>query len=803
MDKSFSPPSTLCKIVFSSLRPRSQAKVAEDKAVLIKTAYSYYQKGDWDRAIEEYHKLADLDPKDLNVHNMLADIYGKKGDVPEALQQYDVVAQGFDEKNQIDKVLQVYKRMLKLVPGDPNLSIAVQNLVEKYLNRAKTLEETEPTKSMEIYRSILRAEPTRSEAAFQLARVLMKSGQKLEAIDSLMNLAAGLDPETQTGKLSEVLQMVAEIDPVNVEARESLTQLLVRAGQNSIALKNLQSLIEIYISHNDYSKAEQAAQQALALGDQNTFYHLGVIYFNQQKYTESRQAFERFLQIQDTHVGALKYLALDFLRMNQNGDAVKVYQKILDVYFNENLLDEARELRQTILELDPNNQVVGKYPLDQVLVPPTEAPAPVVEASPEATAAQESADQQAYLVEAQAYADKGLYEQSIDVYLDMLKRWPHLAEIRVKLQQVYALMARSAEPVEKTPSPDEIKLELELQLREQMRQELEEQARASRQLQDEMERKRELEQMKFKQELEAKMAEQMHKSKEDELRQRLLHEFEEKQNSLLHEKEKIEMERQLLMEKMRHEMESSRAEMEKKIREQLEWEYRQKIEKEAKEREAQEAQDRERRLREAKNQEEREKELRLQEAQILEAKERQKRQAEEQVREALERERRKAEELAKEVQERERRLTESQAQATLEKEKRQAEALAREREDLVKAQLKLEEEHRHKLEEQRKEQEAAKARINQEIFQGMERIRLEKEKETQNPPPSQAASSKNSGGSADSIEDPFVRKTLADIYAAQGLYVEALKIYERILSEEPDNNEVKEKLRDILRMKGI
>ena len=56
--------------------------MSEDKAVLIKTAYSYYQKGDWDRAIEEYHKLADLDPKDLNVHNMLADIYAKKRGCP-------------------------------------------------------------------------------------------------------------------------------------------------------------------------------------------------------------------------------------------------------------------------------------------------------------------------------------------------------------------------------------------------------------------------------------------------------------------------------------------------------------------------------------------------------------------------------------------------------------------------------------------------------------------------------------------------------------------------------------------------
>lgn len=633
--------------------------MAEDKAVLIKTAYSYYQKGDWDRAIEEYHKLADLDPKDLNVHNMLADIYAKKGDLPEALQQYDLVAQGFDEKNQIDKVLQVYKRMLKLVPGDPALSSAVQSLVEKYLLRARDLEETEPSKAAEIYRSILRAEPSRSDATFQLARLLMKSGQKFEAIETLMALAAGLDPETQTGRLSEVLQIVAEIDPVNVEARETLTQLLVKAGQNSLALRNLQSLIEIYISQNDYPKAEQSAQQALALGDQNTFYHLGVIYFNQQKYVESRQAFERFLQTQDSHVGALKYLALDFLRMNQNQEAVKVYQKILDVYFNENLLDEAREVRQTILELDPDNQWVGQYALDQALVPPSEvgAYAPGEGASAGGSPETDAADQQGFLIEAQAFADKGLYEQAIDVYLDMLKRWPELAEIRVRLQQVYALMARSAEPVEKAPSTDEIRADLEHQLREQMKHELEEQARASRQVQDEMERKREIDQMKLRQDLESKLMEQVQKTREEELRHKLTREYEEKENTLSREKEQIEKERQQILEKMRNEMESSRSEMEKKIREQLEKEYRDKNHQETRERDAQ----------------------------------------------------------GPDAKDLEKRLVEDQA---------------RERDEQVKAQLKVEEDHRRQLEKQKKEQAVAKAKINQEIFQGMERIRQEKEKES-------------------------------------------------------------------------
>ncbi|HJT22991.1 MAG TPA: tetratricopeptide repeat protein, partial [bacterium] len=278
--------------------------MSEDKAVLIKTAYSYYQKGDWDRAIEEYHKLADLDPKDLNVHNMLADIYAKKGDVQEALQQYDLVAQGFDQKNQVDKVLQVYRRMLKLVPNDPDLLNAVKNLIDKYLTRAAQLESEDPPKAAEIYRFVLKTEPNRVDAHFQLARLLAKTGQKFEAVESLMSLVASLDPETQTGRLVEVLQVVTELDPLNIEAREKMIALSIQAKQTAAAVKGLQDLIEIHISKNEFVQAQEAAQKAIDLGDTTTYYHLGVVYFNQQKYAESRQAFEKFLASQEGHVGA-------------------------------------------------------------------------------------------------------------------------------------------------------------------------------------------------------------------------------------------------------------------------------------------------------------------------------------------------------------------------------------------------------------------------------------------------------------------------------------------------------------------
>ncbi len=122
-----------------------------------------------------------------------------------------------------------------------------------------------------------------------------------------------------------------------------------------------------------------------------------------------------------------------------------------------------------------------------------------------------------------------------------------------------------------------------------------------------------------------------------------------------------------------------------------------------------------------------------------------------------------------------------------------------------------EEEERRRYSEQKKEQEVAKAKINQEILQGMERLRVEKEKEGRAGSAPVAAktataptpASSRGYESQESLDDPFVRQTLAEIYAKQGLYLEALKIYERILTEEPHNEDVREKLRDILRLKGI
>ncbi len=734
--------------------------MAEDRSILIKTAYAYYQRGDWDRALEEYHKLVDLDPGDLNVLNILADIYAKKGDVKEALRQYDLVAQGYDQKNQVDKVLQVYKRMIKLSPANLDLQSAVKNLVQKYLDRAAQLEESDPDRVLEIYRSILKAEPNRFDATVRMSKVLLKRQQKFQAVELLLNMAEALDPATQSGRLLESLQLVVEIDPVNVEARDKLSKFLIASKETSLAIENLRALMEIYISRNDLERARDTAQRAIDLGDVEAYYHLGVIHFNQERFGESLQCFRRFLQKQETHVGALKYLALCHLKLNQHGEAVQAYLRILSVYVNENLIDEAKEVRQTILELDPANEAVKAITLDRgqeaVASSPEEgAPVPVASAALTVTTEQE---QQAFLEHAQEFVEKGLYDQAIDLYLEMIKRWPSWNEIKVRLQQVYALMVKPAEPTVKPPSSEEMKAELERELREQMKNELELQTRrmAEDQAKMQAERLKEIERIKQEQEeerkrlqkeLEDKMLEQMRKTREEEQqRDQLRKEFEERQKSLSQEWEKFEREKQASVEGLRQEMEKAQRELEERLRLQVEKELREKLERETQEREAREREQRER--------DEKVKALMLQQEE------------------------------------------------------------ERQRYEAEKAQ---------QLEEDKKRQKAD-ASLQDEILKRMERLRGEKEKEPVLPPPVMAAPEpppepvapssqmqeveKPLGAAAASgpelaLNDPFVRQTLADIYAKQGLFVEAVKIYEKILNEDPNNDEVREKLREILRLKGF
>lgn len=96
------------------------AAAGGDKKNIVKMAYIYFQEGRWDKAIEEYKKLIALDPDDVNTHNMLGDVYVKKGAVREAFDEYIKVSSDFSTRDKPTRPLSSIRRSRTLIlPSSP------------------------------------------------------------------------------------------------------------------------------------------------------------------------------------------------------------------------------------------------------------------------------------------------------------------------------------------------------------------------------------------------------------------------------------------------------------------------------------------------------------------------------------------------------------------------------------------------------------------------------------------------------------------------------------------------------------
>ena len=87
-----------------------------NKNKVIGVAQKYVQKGQYDRAIKEYRKIIDDDPRDVRILLKIGDLHAKKGSVEEAVQTYLKVAEFYSEQGFYLKAVAVFKQILKLAP---------------------------------------------------------------------------------------------------------------------------------------------------------------------------------------------------------------------------------------------------------------------------------------------------------------------------------------------------------------------------------------------------------------------------------------------------------------------------------------------------------------------------------------------------------------------------------------------------------------------------------------------------------------------------------------------------------------
>ncbi|HEX6864957.1 MAG TPA: tetratricopeptide repeat protein, partial [Thermoanaerobaculia bacterium] len=97
-----------------------------DKNKIIEAAAKLVAKGAYDKAIKEYQKVLEVDPKDGRVLQKMGELYQKKNDNAQAAHFFTKVAESYASDGFFLKAVALYKQVLKLDPSlmDVNLKLA-------------------------------------------------------------------------------------------------------------------------------------------------------------------------------------------------------------------------------------------------------------------------------------------------------------------------------------------------------------------------------------------------------------------------------------------------------------------------------------------------------------------------------------------------------------------------------------------------------------------------------------------------------------------------------------------------------
>ena len=100
--------------------------MAFNKEKVMDAARKFVEKNQLDKAVKEYLRIVQEDPKDVRVWLKIGDLYAKKGSKQDATETYLKVARFYQDQGFYLKAVAVYKQILKLDPRlvDVNLKLA-------------------------------------------------------------------------------------------------------------------------------------------------------------------------------------------------------------------------------------------------------------------------------------------------------------------------------------------------------------------------------------------------------------------------------------------------------------------------------------------------------------------------------------------------------------------------------------------------------------------------------------------------------------------------------------------------------
>jgi tetratricopeptide (TPR) repeat protein len=268
--------------------------VAEAKQTFSLLFDDYIKRNRKKEAGEALRRLAELDPSDMKVRSLLADLYAREGHQEKAAGEYVAIAEELVKKGKLAEALQLIEKPLRSGPRDPRLLAAAAriNLVQKDYPRAiERLEEARraapadrevslrlaeaclgakrPNDARRVLEALLERDSGDQEARLQLGQVYLAEGRYDEAFEQLQPAVDKLVERRQIDRAAALLQQIVQKHPSHIRSLAKLVELYRQSRNDTLVAQTYSQMVEAYLAEGGLDQAASILDMLVQLEPHN------------------------------------------------------------------------------------------------------------------------------------------------------------------------------------------------------------------------------------------------------------------------------------------------------------------------------------------------------------------------------------------------------------------------------------------------------------------------------------------------------------------------------------------------------
>lgn len=288
--------------------------MAFNKNKAMDAARRFVDKGQTDKAIKEYLRVVEHDPKDVRVWLKIGDLYAKRGAKQDATDTYLKVAKFYSEQGFYLKAVAVYKQILKLDP----------RLVEVNLKLA------------ELYRQL---------------------GLLSDAMQHFERVAGFFHREGKTKEALATIRQLVDLDPDNVATRIKLAELYSKEEMTKEAITEFRHACDYLRQHNRQDDFIKVAERLLwhDANDSALNRELATLYLRRSDPRRALQKLQTCFKADPRDVETLALLAQAFQALDQKSKTVSVLKELARILTENGQREQSLEVHRKILMYVPDD----------------------------------------------------------------------------------------------------------------------------------------------------------------------------------------------------------------------------------------------------------------------------------------------------------------------------------------------------------------------------------------------------------------------------------------------------------------